>query len=192
MRSQYINRWGVYKSVRVLSEICTVGCMLTAVCIFIGYFSEGGTPSPTMNAVVNDAVITGLLNLVIQLTDNYMFWYRYMAVIPKIPLIKKIAVHSWVAFVLCPWFITDFPMPLFVDVNTDFYVSINNVFNQMVAYGQIAFNLYFSYEFGLILYQLKYDPHCKYSEAARRIAIKTLLHCLIRSVLFLILNCCYL
>lgn len=124
----------------------------------------------------------GVINLTIQLTDNYMFWYRYMAVVPKVSFLQKVAVHAWVGLVMCPWVITNFPMPLFLDVNDKYYMGIDYVLNVIYAFGQIAFNLYFSYEFGLILYNLAYDPECKYSRAAGVVAIKTLLHCVISSI----------
>jgi hypothetical protein len=133
-----------------------------------------------VNAVVLKQLIVGVFNFSIQLCDNYMFWFRFIAVKPKTPWYMKWLCHLYVLTVLTPWVTAIFPMPLFLDVNTKSYSRINHALNELYAYGQIAYNTYFTIEFGQILYQLAYDPDCKYSKAAGIIAFKSIIHCICR------------
>lgn len=138
-------------------------------------------PTPLRNAVYIDLLSYGLTTLVVQFGDNFMFFWRFLAVAPKTSILKKSIIYAYIIIVITLlWVPTYTIIPFFYDTSS---VSFNNVYYwalEVQIYGNLAYNFYFSIEFGIILYKIYFDPSFKYSSQVHNISVKSMFHFAIR------------
>lgn len=140
-------------------------------------------PTPIRNAVMIDFLSYGLTTLIVQFGDNFMFFWRFLAVVPKTSRLKKAVIYAYIIVIITLlWVPTYTIVPFFYDTNS---VSFNNVYYwtlEIQIYGNLAYNFYFSVEFGHILYKIYFDPTFKYSNQVYNISVKSIIHFAIRYI----------
>ena len=128
-----------------------------------------------------DLLSYGILTLIVQFGDNFMFFWRFIAVSPKMTPLKKSFIYSYIAVILTLlWIPTYTFIPFFYNTNS---VSFNNIYYwalQVQIYGCMAYNFYFSLEFGRILYKISFDPTFKSSPQVFSISVKSIIHFALR------------
>jgi hypothetical protein len=200
MHSTLINWKTPWRDVRVRTDIAASFTLLSGIFLL----SALATPTTTVWAVLIDFFYNGIFAIVIQLCDNYMFFNRYKAV-AKPSMFQSVLVHGFIWLVLVlPWAVTFTIVPFFYDTNTDFYTNVYYPYtNYLYSYGTLAFNVYFTVQFGLILRKLyrpiiaarsadecEEDDRIPTSESSiarsisrmKVISIKSLIHCVTSSV----------
>ena len=138
-------------------------------------------PTPVKNAVMIDLLAYGLLTLIVQYGDNVMFFWRFLAIEPQMSTTRKVLIYLYIFFILTiPWDFTFTIVPFFYNTNSSLYLYAYFWALQVEIYGNILYNLYFSFEFSRILYKIYFDPNFKYSPQAFNISVKSLIHFVLR------------
>ena len=128
-----------------------------------------------------DLLAYGLLTLVVQYGDNLMFFWRFLAVSPGMTTLRKTFIYLYIFFILTiPWDFTFTFVPFFYDTNAPSYTYAYFWALQVEIYGNILYNVYFSYEFSRILYKIYSDPNFQYSPPVYYISVKSLIHFALR------------
>ena len=138
-------------------------------------------PTPVKNAVMIDLLAYGLLTLIVQYGDNVMFFWRFLAIEPQMSTTRKVLIYLYIFFILTiPWDFTFTIVPFFYNTNSSLYLYAYFWALQVEIYGNILYNLYFSFEFSRILYKIYFVPNFKYSPQAFNISVKSLIHFVLR------------
>lgn len=137
----------VFKSVRTCVDIAALSSLLLSALLLIAMRK----PTPTKTAIVRDFLCYGLLQTVVLLCDNYMFYKSY-AVVVKVQTWKRHLIHSYVWIILIlTWLPKWTVLPFFTAPNNPFYVTAFFYLDQISYYGNIGYNFYFTVQFIRVL-----------------------------------------
>lgn len=178
--SAYINGWK-YHSVRILTDVAAWSFLTLNILLLIGV----DHPNPMKTAVVIDVFANAVFGGIIQLCDNYMFYNRYLCISLKTPQWKRVMIHSFIWLVLMlTWFPQYTFLPLGIDTNTPEFMEMQSNFTHLQSWAMLAFNMYFSYEFAVILYQRHNGNLVGASNIDGRVivAIKSIIHCFVTGI----------
>ena len=178
--SAYINGWK-YHSVRILTEVATWSFLCLNIFLLIG----ADRPTPLKTAVMIDVFANGVFGGIVQLCDNYMFFNRYLCISMKTPRWKHVLVHSFIWLVLmATWFPQYTFLPLVMNTNSPGFISMQYNFTQLQSWSLLAYNMYFSYEFAVILYQWYNGKLLGASNIDGRVivAVKSIIHCFVTGI----------
>ena len=105
-------------------------------------------------ALLFDFCYNGVFNATIQLCDNYMFYFRMLAV-AKLPLCHRLLINMYIWIVLiCTWLPAQTIIPFFYNCNTDIFNTYFPITLAIDSWGNVAYNFYFTFHFLYILYKL--------------------------------------
>ena len=163
-----------FKAVRVCTETCSLCCLLSCILTLVRRTS----PTSLGTAIIDDLLISGLLNWTCQLSDHIMFYLGFAAAKRYVHSWKKNLAIAYVAVVLSlSWVPTYTLCPFFVDTNSAVFTADYFVPGRLVlVWGKIAYNLVFSYEFVQILYRVHVKKSKQYSSTAQAISVKYIIH----------------
>lgn len=135
-------------------------------------------PSRITNAVINELMVTGILNWFCQVSDNAIFYLGYAACTQFVPKWKTYAVLAYVFVVMSIlWVPTYCINPFITDTNSTDYIEIYYTPGLLIyTWGNILYNGYFTVEFILILYRVHVLKAKEYSSAAQVMSIKCIIH----------------
>jgi hypothetical protein len=160
--------------VRFCTDFAAFNMCLAATLTFVAVYR----PNATKSALTIYVFGTGFCAQGIQLCDMYMFYNRLLAV-TKIPPWKKFFTYFYIyAIITGPYYSSYVWFPLFYDLNSNgsylsvFLLSLN-------AWGNLAFNTYFTFEFVYVLYNIYGEKDFSSGSSNRNITlivIKSLLH----------------
>jgi len=163
---------------------------LSACASFFGFFMcviAYYHPSMTAAAVCYDLLWLALLNLIIQLCDNYAFLNRFLAV-QTVSKWKRYSIQCYIwVIMVCPWIFPWTVIQFFMDTNTLAFWDVANNFRYINNYGSLLFNCYFTYEFSKVIYEVNTRVLATRVSNDRNVSImkiiswKSLSHCLISS-----------
>jgi hypothetical protein len=149
LHSFYLHRWK-YNSVRIQTELGAVSAILSGVTSLLALQH----PTRKNWALLWDFCYNGIFSLGVQLPDNYMFYYRLLAVV-KIPWWHKALIHTFIWLVLiCTWFPSQTIIPFFYNENSVYYNYLFNITLAIASWSILAYNFYFTIHFGWILYRV--------------------------------------
>jgi hypothetical protein len=172
VHSAFINNRRMH-SIRLCSDICAISMILFSVLVFITAYR----PNPTKAVVAMDVFGTGIISLVIQLCDAYIFYNRLKAV-TNIPTWKKQISYIYIfGIVIFPYYSSYLWLPLFYDMNSDNYVVLIYLI-ALNAWGFLAFEFYYLGEFIFVLFNMyggKNDTDGR-SSAIKVVIIKSFCH----------------
>ena len=182
--SYSLHRWR-FNSVRIKSDLACLSTMLAGL-LFIPVRFGGDTPS-ARSVIFYDFFYIGFFPLCIQLCDNYMFYYRLLAV-TKVSPWRRTLFHLYITFVLsATWFPIYSIIPFFLDTNGDAVAYYYFITLSIQVWGTLAYNAYFTIEFSLILRSIRRGK-ANQTSALRRtanfrtmISIKSIIHCITSS-----------
>ena len=167
-----------YDSVRIFADICNIACILSSVCIII---IQNTKYDKVQMSILFDFLFCGLFNATIQLCDNYMFYNRFVAV-SKPPRWKKNIIHCYIIVPLILLWLPNYTVtPFFYNTNLSNYYIFYMCALVIQNVCTIIYNLYFTFQFGRILYESHYRIR-QYSTKTKLIAIKSIVHCITRLV----------
>lgn len=146
------------------------------------------------SAIFPNLFSAGFLNIPVQLPDNLLFLYAYIALSTfgqrrrYLTRVGTLITTFYIVFVLLlPFFAPATFMPLIVDENTDDYSpSIGLPLIQGNLIGYLAYNFYFSIIFFRVIYRIYFDAKAIYPPLALEISLKCLLHFLVSSTAVLL------
>ena len=137
-------------SVRIQTEIGAFFAVMSAVVAF----EAVKHPTRMYWALLYDLCYNGIFAAIIQLCDNYMFYYRLINVV-RLPLWYRVLINVYIWVVLiCTWLPAPTIVPFFVDCNTESSTNLYIITWSIMSWGNILYNLYFSVHFIFILRKL--------------------------------------
>ena len=137
-------------SVRIQTEIGAFFAVMSAVVALVAVKH----PTRMYWALLFDLCYNGIFNAIVQLCDNYMFYYRLIAVV-RLPLWYRVLINVYIWVVLiCTWLPAQTIVPFFYDCNTETFNNVYTVTLAIYTWGNILYNVYFSVHFILILRKL--------------------------------------
>jgi hypothetical protein len=137
-----------YCSIRISTDVAASAGLLSGISllVYIRY------PTPANTAAVYNFFYNGLFTVLIQLSDNYMFYTRLLAV-TKVPRWKRIAINAFIWLVLTfTWLPYYTILPFFYDCNSTEAISVYSITLQIEAWSIVVYNFYFTLEFSNVLY----------------------------------------
>jgi hypothetical protein len=151
--SYYIHRKKI-DGIRLCTDIAAATAALGGL---FTYLSLGRDVSNERIIILNNLFINGLLSMIIQLSDSYMFYSRMLAVRPKMRAFEKILIflYVWIVLVLT-WIPTYTFVPFFYDTNSDHYLDVYEVLNTIYTMGVLVYNFYFTLQCLLVLNRVSY------------------------------------
>lgn len=163
-------------TIRKQTDLASLFALLSSACYFI-FFTR---PNRDTHAIIINLLVSGVLQLPIQLCDRYMFLERLKAV-TRVNRNKNILVHTYIYLILVATWIPFYTLvPIFTDTSGDICFSAYFVLNSIYLAGVLAYNFYFTLEFVLILrvHKLfeKKDNIYLSGRPAKVIAIKSIGH----------------
>ena len=139
-----------YSTVRIQTDVAALANIFSIVA------AVEALKHPTREywALLFDFCYNGIFNVTIQLCDNYMFYFRMLAV-AKLPLWHRVLIHMYIVIVLtCTWLPAQTIIPFFYDCNTDEFNTYFPITLAIDSWGNVAYNFYFTFHFLYILYKL--------------------------------------
>ena len=132
--------------------------------------------------------MNGIANIFVQLPDNLLFLYTYLALTTAgrakkyMRPFEAVITTLYIVFVLfLPFFAPVTFIPLIVNENTDDYnTRIGLPLLQGYTYGYVLYNLYFTLIFVRVLFRSYFDRKAFYPPIARDICFRCILHFFIR------------
>ena len=132
--------------------------------------------------------MNGIANIFVQLPDNLLFLYTYLALTTVnrsrkcMRPLDAAATALYISLVLfVPFFAPNTFVPLIVNENTDDYnTRIGLPLLQGYTYGYVLYNLYFTLIFMRVLFSSYFDRKAFYPPIARDICFRCILHFFIR------------
>lgn len=178
--SAIINWKRPLNNVRVLTDVAVLAYMVENIIIICLSLNE---PKVATTTVLADVFAFCMLGGLVQLCDNYTFYFRFRAVMSmKIPRWKSILIHLFIWFVLMfSWIPVYTLIPFFMDVNSVSFNKVNYNFILLQSWAGVAFNFYFSVEFVNILNEWRRGKYGNITWTDKKImvSIKSLVHCCI-------------
>lgn len=134
--------------------------------------------SKTGNAVMNNFLVTGILNWFCQVADNLVFYYGYKAATNDVPKWKTICVFTYIAIVMSASWLPTFTInPFYADTSSLNYIKYYYTPGQLIyTWGNVLYNALFTIEFVKILYKVHIQKCSQYSKPARIISMKCCIH----------------
>ena len=137
-------------SVRVQTEIGALFAIMSAVVAL----EAVKHPTRMYWALLFDLCYNGIFSAVIQLCDNYMFYFRLIAVV-RLPRWYRIMINVYIWLVLiCTWLPAQTIVPFFYNTNSTAFISVYTITFAIDGWGNVLYNFYFSVHFLLILRKL--------------------------------------
>ena len=163
-----------FDSVRCFADAANTAAFLCGILIISAHGSN-----QLQGAVIFDFLANGLAVGTVQGCDNYLFYNRFLAV-TKVPLWKKITINIYIILALfMTWIPAYIIVPFFYNVNDPNFTRVLVTTLAAQYWSTIAYNVYFTFEFGKILYD-DYMGKATYSQAIKIISIKSIIHCMMR------------
>lgn len=132
----------------------------------------------TSLVVCTDVVATGFCSLFIELCDIYIFYNRLLAV-TKMSTWKKHFTYFYIYVVIIgPYYSSYAWLALFYDLNSNNYI-VTTYLTALNAWSNIAYNLWFTFEFVYILYNIyggKKNTSGTSDRKIQSVVIKSLCH----------------
>ena len=151
IHSFWLHRWKYSNaSVRVQTEIGAFFAIMSAV------VALEAIKHPTREywALLFDLCYNGIFSAIIQLCDNYMFYFRLVAVV-RLPLWYRVLINLYIWLVLiCTWLPAQTIVPFFYDTNSTTFNTVYTITLAIDSWGNVLYNFYFSVHFLLILRKL--------------------------------------
>lgn len=136
--------------VRVATDIACILSILLSIFMLIAIQN----PNPTKSAVMVNFFSIGLFLSGTQLCDGYVFYNRLKAV-KNLSYFTRMCIHFYINIILIlPAMLPFTILPLFVDVSSDNAYNIIFISFEIQLALTIIYNVYFTFEFGRIFYQL--------------------------------------
>jgi len=131
-----------------MSELFAAVSVFGAISVIISF----NNPNTLKTAIFYDLFWFGIVALIMQLCDNYLFLNRFQAV-KQVPRWKLISIHLFIwIFITLPWLPTYTIIPFFFDTNSESYWhEWNKHVLPVVFWSSLIYNCYFTYEFIRIL-----------------------------------------
>lgn len=170
-----------FHGVRQLTEVaawCTLGHQIFKIIAC-------HDPTTLKSAILVDLFGTAILSGCAQLCDNYMFYYRFLACKPNdVSKMKRYTIHCFIWLILIATWIPGLTiLPIFYNTNTEQFWINQYPFISLQTWSLLAYNMYFSCEFGLILCSWNRGqlPGAiqGFADARIIISIKSIAHCLL-------------
>ena len=170
----------VYKAVRVCVDVAALSSLLLSALLLVAM----NNPTPTKTAVVRDFLCYGLLQTVVLLCDNYMFYKSY-AVVVKVQNWKRNLIHGyvWVILILT-WLPKWTVLPFFVTQTDPNYLDAYFYLDQISYYGNIGYNFYFTVQFIRVLMIITHNVSATSKRSNHRtiiLIVRGLGHCVTSS-----------
>ena len=138
-------RW---HKIRIQTDAAAVSVALAGL---FGFIALRFSNDSTAHAVLFDLFCCGIFRVIVQVCDNYMFYYRYITVVRVSANINiLVQLYIWMALVF-PWWIVFTFCPFFVDMNTPSMRDYTRVAFAVYTFGNSAFNFVLALEFSRIL-----------------------------------------
>jgi hypothetical protein len=136
-----------FKSVRTCVDIAAVSSLLLSALLLVAMHD----PTPIKTAVVRDFLCYGVLQTIVLLCDNYMFYKSY-AVVVKVQTWKRHVIHGYVWIILIlTWLPKWTVLPFFTAQSNPSYLTAYFYLDQISYYGNIGYNFYFTVQFIRVL-----------------------------------------
>lgn len=137
----------VFKSVRTCVDIAALSSLFLSALLLVAMHN----PTPTKTAVVRDFLCYGVLQTIVLLCDNYMFYKSY-AVVVKVQNWKRHVIHGyvWVILILT-WLPKWTVLPFFTNQTNPYYLTAYFYLDRISYYGNIGYNFYFTVQFIRVL-----------------------------------------
>ena len=137
-------------SVRIQTEIGAFFAVISAVVAL----EAVKHPTRMYWALLYDLCYNGIFAAIVQLCDNYMFYYRLIAVV-RLPLWYRVLINVYIWVVLIFTWLPAFTIvPFFYNENSEAFFSVYIITWAIDTWGNILYNLYFSVHFIIILRKL--------------------------------------
>jgi hypothetical protein len=136
-----------FSAVRKCVDIAALTSAIQSIFLLISF----NNPNITKSAILRNLVSYGILQCIVLLCDNYMFYKSYSAVI-KVQPWKRNLIHCYVWIILIlTWLPKWIIVPFFSTPGNEDYIDAYFVMDQMSYYGNIAYNFYFTVQFTRVL-----------------------------------------
>ena len=137
-------------SVRIQTEVGALFAILSAI-VALQAIKH---PTRLYWSLLFDLCYNGIFSAVIQLCDNYMFYFRLVAVV-RLPRWYRMLINFYIWLVLiCTWLPAQTIVPFFYNTNSITFNSIYTVTLAIDSWGNVLYNFYFSVYFLFILRKL--------------------------------------
>jgi len=176
-----------WNTVRACAEISSFASFFGGFMII----SASSKPTSLKTAICYDFLWNGLCLLFVQLCDAFIFLDRLKA-ITKLSRAKQVAIHTYVWLVLVlTWIPTFTIVPFFFDTNSPAFLKVYYPAMLFGAWGIIAFNFYFTFEFVRLIDTHVFSMNRTSSEInftsssarwAQLIVWKSIVHCVTSSL----------
>lgn len=138
-----------YNSVRLQTELACIAALLAALFSIISILNS----TTIKSAILYDVFAKGIFNLIPLLCDNYMFYYRLLA-IRKLSKRTCIFIHFYIWIVTTLWIPSYTFIPLFFNTDDAIYLHTSYISESTVSGLIVLYNFCFTYEFSRILYSI--------------------------------------
>lgn len=133
--------------------------------------------SPEADIIINEVLITGLLNYTCQVCDNLVFYFGYLVVAKNTPRWFPLLAGLYIGTVMTVWWTTYVFNGLFIDTNTDTYGnSFLTPTLLLYTWCNVAYNAFFTVAFVKILYRVRVLKSKEYGLPAQIVSTKCTIH----------------
>jgi hypothetical protein len=149
-QSAYINRRRKYHPVRLCADVSAIFTVFSGFAYLVAMYN----PNTVKTAIVYGLFYNGIFNVMIQLSDNYLFIIS-LNVVERIPRWKLYLLLTFIYLVMCsPWLCTYTIAPFFCDVNSPAYHAMSRpIVENGVGWGTFLYNVYCTAYFVRFLYK---------------------------------------
>jgi hypothetical protein len=178
-----------YSSVRVQTDVGATFSILSVVVVLEALRH----PTREYWSLLFDFLFNGIFSAVVQLCDNYMFYYRLLAV-KKLSLATRIFIQCYIwGLLIFTWLPEQTIVPFFVNENTESFANYFAIFLQLENWAAVAYNFSFTFYFLYVLYKVFYRPPTSPGTASpldmlashqvvKVVAVKSIGHCFTSSL----------